>query len=74
MTWIFTGTGKYSCDDTASTSGSLDECKTFCKRIGGTRLTHYSSSDLCRCCAQSGELIQGTGATYTLEGKYYIYK
>ena len=76
MRWIFTGTGRYSCDDGmgASTSGSLDKCKTFCKTIGGTRLTHYSSSDYCECCLASGELIQGTGKIYKLEGKYYIHK
>ena len=76
MRWIFTGTGRYSCDDGmgASTSGSLDKCKTFCKMIGGTRLTHYSSSHVCDCCVASDELIEGTGTTYKLEGKYYIYK
>ena len=76
MKWIFTGTGRYSCDDNmeAATSGSLDKCQAFCKGKGGTRLTHYSSSDYCLCCATSGDLILGTGTTYTLEGKYYIYK
>ena len=53
----------------AVTSGSLDECQRWCKSHGGTRLTHYSSSHVCRCCAASDELIQGTGTTYKLEGK-----
>ena len=76
MKWIFTGTGSYNCENRmgASTSASLDKCKRWCKGVGGTRLTHYSSSDYCRCCAASGELIQGTGTTYKLEGKYYMYK